>query len=42
MGPISKQLQKGFLDIVHGRVKDRFGWLTQVPVGAEAKQPVRV
>jgi len=42
MGPISKQLQKAFLDIVHGRTKDRFGWLTPVEVGASAKQPVGV
>jgi branched-chain amino acid aminotransferase len=42
MGPISKQLQKAFLDIVHGRTKDRFGWLTPVAVGSEAKQPVGV
>jgi branched-chain amino acid aminotransferase len=40
MGPISKTLQKAFLDIVHGRVQDRFGWLTSVPVAA--KQPVGV
>jgi branched-chain amino acid aminotransferase len=42
MGPISKQLQKAFLDIVHGRVKDRFGWLTAVEVRADVKQPVGV
>jgi branched-chain amino acid aminotransferase len=42
MGPISKTLQKAFLDIVHGRVQDRFGWLTPVPVGIDAKQPVGV
>ena len=42
MGPISKTLQKSFLDIVHGKVKDRFGWMTPVPVAAEAKQPVGV
>ena len=40
MGPVSKALQKAFLGIVHGEVKDRFGWLTPVPV--EAKQPVGV
>jgi branched-chain amino acid aminotransferase len=42
MGPISKTLQKAFLDIVHGRVKDRFNWLTPVPVAVDAKQPVGV
>ena len=30
-GPITKQLQKAFFDIVGGKVKDRHGWLTMVP-----------
>jgi branched-chain amino acid aminotransferase len=42
MGPIAKTLQKAFLDIVNGKVKDRFGWLTAVPVGVDTKQPVGV
>ncbi len=42
MGPVSKTLQKAFLGIVHGEVKDRFGWLTPVAVGVDAKQPVGV
>jgi branched-chain amino acid aminotransferase len=29
-GPITKQLQSQFLDIVHGRVPDTYGWLTHV------------
>ncbi len=30
-GPVTEKLQKAFFDIVEGRVKDRFGWLTPVP-----------
>jgi branched-chain amino acid aminotransferase len=38
-GPITEQIQKTFFDIVDGRAKDEFGWLTPVagvvePVGA--------
>jgi len=29
-GPITEQIQKRFLDVVHGRVADRHGWLTNV------------
>ena len=42
MGPISKALHKAFMAIVNGEVKDRFGWLTPVPVTVDAKQPVGV
>ena len=42
MGPISRQLQKAFMAIVHGEVKDRFNWLIPVQVGVDAKQPVGV
>ncbi|MCK4606749.1 MAG: branched-chain amino acid transaminase [candidate division Zixibacteria bacterium] len=30
-GPITKQLQKAFFDIVNGKVEDKYGWLTLVP-----------
>jgi branched-chain amino acid aminotransferase len=30
IGPITRTLQRRFLDIVHGRAVDRFGWLTPV------------
>jgi branched-chain amino acid aminotransferase len=39
-GPVTKALQKAFFDVVEGRAKDRFGWLT--PVNIETKQPVGV
>jgi len=29
-GPITEQIQRRFLDVVHGRVADRHGWLTFV------------
>ena len=29
-GPITEQIQRRFLDVVHGRVADRHGWLTYV------------
>jgi branched-chain amino acid aminotransferase len=37
-GPVTRALHKEFFDIVEGRVPDRYGWFTQVPV----KQPVGV
>ncbi|HJZ66629.1 MAG TPA: aminotransferase class IV, partial [Blastocatellia bacterium] len=37
-GPITRALHKEFFDIVEGRVPDRHGWFTQVPV----KQAVTV
>ena len=42
MGPISKTLQKAFMGIVNGTAKDRFNWLTPVPVAVDTKQPVGV
>jgi len=36
-GPVTEQIQRRFLDVVHGRVADRHGWLTSVrDVVAEA------
>ena len=29
-GPVTKHLQKAFLDIANGRAEDTFGWLTHV------------
>ncbi|HSA91508.1 MAG TPA: branched-chain amino acid transaminase [Terriglobales bacterium] len=40
VGPITKQLQKEFFGIVHGKAPDRHGWLTPVPVNK--KQAVAV
>jgi len=37
---MTKSLQTEFYGIVRGEKKDRYGWLTPVPVGA--KQPVTV
>jgi branched-chain amino acid aminotransferase len=30
-GPITRELQKAFFDILEGRVEDKYGWLTLVP-----------
>lgn len=30
VGPVTKRLQKGFLDIARGQAEDTFGWLTHV------------
>lgn len=30
MGPVTRKIQTAFLDLVHGRVPDRHGWLTPV------------
>jgi branched-chain amino acid aminotransferase len=37
-GPITKALRSEFYNIVNGKIEDRHGWLTPVPV----KQPVTV
>jgi branched-chain amino acid aminotransferase len=31
-GPVTEKLQKAFFEIVEGKVEDRFGWLSPVPV----------
>lgn len=36
-GPITKKIQKYFFDIIEGRIEDKHGWLTKVPVNAEEK-----
>jgi branched-chain amino acid aminotransferase len=36
-GPITKRLQRTFQDVVHGRVEDRWGWLTRInTIGQQA------
>jgi branched-chain amino acid aminotransferase len=35
-GPVTEQLQRDFLETVHGRIPDRHGWLTPVPTPADA------
>jgi branched-chain amino acid aminotransferase len=35
-GPVTEQIQRRFLDVVHGRVADRHGWLTHVRAGVGA------
>jgi branched-chain amino acid aminotransferase len=37
-GPITEQIQRRFLDVVHGRVADRHGWLTFVRDHVESSQ----
>jgi branched-chain amino acid aminotransferase len=39
-GPITTQIQQRFLDLVHGRSDDPYGWLTYVRAERAAKQPV--
>lgn len=36
VGPVTKTLQTRFLDVVHGRAADRFGWLTHAQPGVHA------
>jgi branched-chain amino acid aminotransferase len=38
-GPITRQLQKAFFDIIEGRAEDKYRWLTPIPAleGAPAK-----
>ena len=41
-GPVTEALQKAFFDVIEGRVKDEFGWLTFVrETTAAAGAPVR-
>ncbi len=35
-GPITRAIREEFFGIAKGRVADRHGWLTPVPIGAEA------
>jgi len=35
-GPITRQLQKNFFNIIEGRAEDRHGWLTMIPVAKKA------
>jgi branched-chain amino acid aminotransferase len=35
-GPVTEQLQRLFLDVVHGAAPDEHGWLTHVSAGREA------
>ena len=35
-GPITKAIQEQFLGIAHGKIKDRYGWLTMVPEAVAA------
>ncbi|MBE7181756.1 MAG: branched chain amino acid aminotransferase, partial [Terriglobus roseus] len=33
MGPITTRIQTEYMNLVNGRVPDRFGWITPVRVG---------
>jgi branched-chain amino acid aminotransferase len=35
-GKITMAIQKGYMDTVTGKAKDKFGWLTKVPVAVAA------
>ncbi|MGH9456739.1 MAG: branched-chain amino acid transaminase [Thermoanaerobaculia bacterium] len=37
-GPITERIQTHFFDYVAGKVEDRYGWLTPVPVGATTRE----
>ena len=34
IGPITRRIQNEYMNLVNGRVPDRFGWITPVRVGA--------
>jgi branched-chain amino acid aminotransferase len=36
-GPVTKQLQQTFFDIIGGKREDKHGWLTKVPSAIEEK-----
>ncbi len=38
-GPITRELQKAYLDLVQGATSDEHGWLTAVPAAAPADSP---
>ncbi len=44
-GPVTAVIQKAYFDVVHGRVPDKYGWLTPVytgqPASVPAEAPVR-
>lgn len=39
-GPITKQLQQAFFDVVDGKREDKYGWLTKVTASTEEKAAV--
>ena len=36
VGPITRKLQEQYLGLVKGKIPDRYGWLTPVPVAEPA------
>ena len=39
-GPITKQLQTAFFDVIEGRRDDKYGWPTRVPVAKKTEATV--
>ena len=39
-GPLTRELQKRFMQVVHGEVEDRYGWLALVPAQQIAREGV--
>jgi branched-chain amino acid aminotransferase len=42
VGPVTKVLRKEFFGIIEGRIQDKYGWLTAVPVRNKKTEPVTV
>jgi branched-chain amino acid aminotransferase len=42
VGPITKAVRKEFFGVIEGRIEDKYGWLTPVPVRNKKSEPVTV
>jgi len=40
-GPITTQIQQRFMEVVHGQVDDKYGWLTYVRAERASSSPAR-
>jgi branched-chain amino acid aminotransferase len=37
MGPVTRRIQRRFMETVHGEIEDTRGWLTRIPAAAAAR-----
>jgi branched-chain amino acid aminotransferase len=42
VGPITKAVRKEFFGVIEGRIEDKYGWLTPVPVRNKKTETVTV
>jgi branched-chain amino acid aminotransferase len=42
VGPVTRAIRKEFFGVIEGRIEDKYGWLTPVPVRNKKSEPVTV